>query len=366
MHNQGGCITFMYFPNEEKYEEHMKIHQDSGFHCNLCNKFIERENKLVHNGKYHNYRCGKCFFDGKGEFCFVNQQKFEEHMKIHHPENDLNSDNFDISRKDSIDDCNQIEIVNVTSLKNTSDQNDHMQLLHSYVNSNSHMTVEKKSENENHEEDDCSKIQPDQVDDSLITVVDPNLIISEKKTTELKIVKKEPEEPNSENLPLDSVKNPKEDYENETVTDQNPKDMDSEEEQYIVEKILEKRILKDGKTEYLLKWKGYSEEDNTWEPIENLDCEELITEFEEMIQSKRDPNQETVKKEHEKQNGENETLSDQEDRIKTDNESINSTKEEVENSEETSDKLEITDNEKFKFKKQQMPTCYICHKLFAT
>lgn len=59
-----------------------------------------------------------------------------------------------------------------------------------------------------------------------------------------------------------------------------------EEEEYIVEKILNKRVI-EGKLEYYLKWKGYPDSENTWEPVENLDCPEMIKAFEENFKKKK-------------------------------------------------------------------------------
>ena len=50
--------------------------------------------------------------------------------------------------------------------------------------------------------------------------------------------------------------------------------------EYEVEKILQKRV-RNQTVYYLIKWKGYSDVENTWEPLSNLtNCKELILQFE--------------------------------------------------------------------------------------
>lgn len=50
---------------------------------------------------------------------------------------------------------------------------------------------------------------------------------------------------------------------------------DDEEEAYEVERILAEKP-QDGETKYLVKWKGYDDEECTWEPLESFDTTEVL------------------------------------------------------------------------------------------
>ncbi|CAL4162141.1 unnamed protein product [Meganyctiphanes norvegica] len=63
------------------------------------------------------------------------------------------------------------------------------------------------------------------------------------------------------------------------IFDDEVEEVEEEEDDHVVERILDKRTC-NGMTEYFLKWKGYSNKFNSWEPEDYINAPELIAEFE--------------------------------------------------------------------------------------
>lgn len=67
--------------------------------------------------------------------------------------------------------------------------------------------------------------------------------------------------------------------------------------EYEVEKIIKKRKLHNGKEEYLIKWKGYKENESTWEPKKNLkNAKNVLKDFESLFIKKKKKKKTVIKK----------------------------------------------------------------------
>merc|ERR1711917_115298 len=73
--------------------------------------------------------------------------------------------------------------------------------------------------------------------------------------------------------------------------------MSESEEEYEVDKIVDDKI-EDGEKMYLIRWKGFASDDDTWEPISNLECPDNIKEYERVKkEKKRDKAEKQIKDE---------------------------------------------------------------------
>lgn len=52
-----------------------------------------------------------------------------------------------------------------------------------------------------------------------------------------------------------------------------------------MEKIIDSKKIK-GKLHYLIRWKGYNADNDTWEPEKTVSCPELITKYKDEVCSK--------------------------------------------------------------------------------
>ena len=75
---------------------------------------------------------------------------------------------------------------------------------------------------------------------------------------------------------------------NKSKVKEQSEDIQEYEEGYEVEKIVGKRNYAN-EIQYFVKWLGYDESQNTWEPIENLNCEQLIKEYEDEHKGEETP-----------------------------------------------------------------------------
>ncbi|XP_077137982.1 chromobox protein homolog hpl-1-like [Ranitomeya variabilis] len=59
-------------------------------------------------------------------------------------------------------------------------------------------------------------------------------------------------------------------------------------EQFVVEEIIDSRIRRN-RLQYLIRWQGYPPEEDSWEPVENINAQQKISRFHQRFPEKPGP-----------------------------------------------------------------------------
>ena len=293
------CDACEYSSNQKiNIQKHFKrIHKDLNqdhslmFTCTLCQKKFDQRCKLLkHRKTFHKVNhCKLCNFIGK------NQATLKSHViRIHDQTKEFKCDaclaeyNTKNGLQKHIRQVHEGFKENNTKNKVHDESNDNDNIEESGWNLESINEESGKTENIYFDAD------ADVVENvsNEIPETEPTLDETDLPGLELFMIKEE-ESNDTDNCDID----PHEIKENviDDPSEHLEESEEEEEEEYSVEKILDKRTNQAGKVEYLLKWKGYSEDESTWEPKKNLYCIDLIKKFEEQLQAEQeDPEEYSV------------------------------------------------------------------------
>ena len=90
----------------------------------------------------------------------------------------------------------------------------------------------------------------------------------------------------SHNSPTDTMKRSKSQV--DLSEHSKPPPPEEEQEEFVVEKVKRRKIGEDGKEMFLIKWEGYPDSENTWEPREYLNCPKLIAKYEKKVKKRQE------------------------------------------------------------------------------
>ncbi|XP_026762679.1 heterochromatin protein 1-like [Galleria mellonella] len=132
------------------------------------------------------------------------------------------------------------------------------------------------------------KISKSRTDDDVISSTNGSVVNEENVDTDTPNISKEKEMETETNESVEENSDDRSDYtpkkkslkgkSKKKKSEKQDKNDDAHTEEYEVEKVIDSKKIK-GKLHYLIRWKGYSADSDTWEPENTLSCPDLINKY---------------------------------------------------------------------------------------